>query len=505
MTPQLREYQKHQVTSARRELGLGNDTLIVAATGTGKTTSVAEIVRLVVEEGWRVLVLAHRRELLDQLFERCRLFGLSPAYELGKKRAGNARVVVSSVQTMANRLDRFSSKDFQLVVVDEAHHAPSPGYRLILDYFQAGGARVLGVTATPDRLDQVPLGTIFESVASEYDIVQAIEDGWLVPAKGIRIEVEGFDLSSVRQKVMDVHTPEEGWGDLGALHPGEVVDLHPGDLGRAAIRPEAVEGVVAPLLELAENKRTYVFAVNVAHAHALVDAINARRPGAARAVHADHKKFRMHRSERKQNLLDHKAGEFQFLVNVSVLTEGYDDPKVECVAMIRPTQSRVFYAQACGRGLRPCKEIDKKFCLVLDFVGVSCEHDLVGPEDALAGAMIGEVEDFKNPEEPEPQWPVFVDESEPESLDDLMAHVGIAPQPRQESRHVVDPADNPHVAKPNPAKSGHYRPTGMVARFTTAVVELIRGVARKLVDHKSSAVSRLWERAKKKWDDLGND
>lgn len=502
MTPQLRDYQQDQVTNARRELGLGNDTLIVAATGTGKTTSVAEIVRLVVEEGWRVLVLAHRRELLDQLYDRMKLFGLTPAFELGKKRAGKAKVVVSSVQTMANRLDSFSTKDFQLVVVDEAHHAPSPGYRLILDYFQSGGARVLGVTATPDRLDQVPLGTIFESVAAEYDIVRAIEDGWLVPAKGIQIEVEGFDLSSVRLKVMDVHTPDEGWGDLGQMHPGEVMDLHPTDLGNAAIKPEAVEGCVAPLLELAESKRTYVFAVNVAHAHALVDAINARRPGAARAVHADHKKFRMSKVERKQTLLDHKAGAFQFLVNVSVLTEGYDDPAVECVAMIRPTQSRVFYAQACGRGLRPCKEIGKKYCLVLDFVGVSCQHDLVGPEDALAGALVGEVEIHNAPEQPEVED--FVDESQPESLDDLARHVGIAPPPRPSAQSSTT-SGGANVAQGRPALPNRAEHVGFVARFTTTVVELIKNVGRRLLDHKNTAVTRLWERAKKKWDDFGND
>jgi superfamily II DNA or RNA helicase len=122
-----------------------------------------------------------------------------------------------------------------------------------------------------------------------------------------------------------------------------------------------------------------VFAVDVAHAHAVTASLNARRAGCARAVWGSS-------STRADDLAAHARGKFQFLVNVMVLTEGWDAPYVSCVAMARPTQSRVLYAQACGRGLR--LHPGKGDCLVLDFVGASCQHDLIGPEDALGGALV---------------------------------------------------------------------------------------------------------------------
>lgn len=379
---ELRPYQQIAVESALRELGYlagavaaRRSTLIEAATGTGKTTSFAEIVRRAFELGARrALVLAHRRELVDQALARLLAAGLDAAIERGARSAAGARVVVSSVQTITRRLDKYGPGAFDVIVIDECHHAPAPGYLGVLGHFSS--ARVLGVTATPDRADGAALGAVFESVAARYGISEAARDGYLARAIGLRVEVPGMDLSKVRRRVL---APRE----TSSLHAmRDAVDLHPGDLGRAALSPEAVEGVAGPLLDLASDRRTILFAVNRAHAAAIAVALCARRAGCARAVWGSS-------PTRADDIAAHQAGEFQFLVNVMVLTEGYDDPAIACVAMARPTQSRALYAQACGRGLR--LHPSKVNCLILDFVGVSCEHDLVGPEDVLGGALLGPV------------------------------------------------------------------------------------------------------------------
>ena len=376
----LRPYQLEAVEAAERDLAIARSTLIEAATGSGKTTTFSELARRTVGRGGRVLILAHRRELVDQAAERVRLFGMSALVLRGKARWSGEAVVCASVAAMRRRLATWPPDFFALVIVDEAHHAPALGYQVVLAHF--AGACVLGVTATPARADGVSLGTVFNRVSARYGVRRAIADGWLVSARGLRVVVDGMDLSKVRLKTV-------------ARGTRDVRDLHPGDLGAAAIAPAAVEGVAGPLLELAGDRRTVVFAVDRRHARAIADAINARRPDAARVVDGD-----MPAAERAQNLADHKAGAYQCLINVMVLTEGYDDPAIACVAMARPTTSWVLYAQACGRGLRPSP--GKRDLLVLDFVGAACAHNLVGPEDALAGALEAPVTVHRPARKPSP-------------------------------------------------------------------------------------------------------
>lgn len=369
----LRDYQLAAVDGAERDFASGIlRVMIEAATGTGKTTTFSEIVRREAARGRRSLVMAHRRELVDQAAADLRDLGLSVTVERGRVMAtGSEQVVCASVQTMAARLHRFDPAEFSLVVVDECHHVPSPAYRWVLAHFP--GARVLGVTATPDRADGVSLATVFDTCAARYGVAEAIAAGYLVPARGVVVEVPGMDLSKVRQRVVHRGTSRE------------VVDLHPRDLGLAAIAPEAVEGITGPLVELAGARRTVVFAVDRRHAYAITASLRARGRTAAWVDST------LPPADRRDVLRAHREGLFQYLVNVLVLTEGYNDPAIECIAMCRPTQSRALYAQACGRGLRPCVPVGKRECLVLDFVGASCQHDLVGPENALAGAMISPV------------------------------------------------------------------------------------------------------------------
>lgn len=259
------------------------------------------------------------------------------------------------------------------VLVHNCHHAVAPSAMRVLAHFPQ--ARICGATATPDRADGCSLGLAFDRCVSRYEIDQAVHEGYLVPVRAMRVEVEGLDLSAVRTKPIAAERSSEGaWRDIE--------DLHPGQLGRAACAPEAVEGVVSPLMEIAGAMKTVVFAVNRKHASALVASLNARRPGCARSVDGSMKK-----ADRDYVLSSFAAGEYQFLINCQLLVEGWDLPSVECVALARPTTSRVFVTQAIGRALR--LHPGKQFATVIDFTTASSQFSLVGPEDVLGGAMVG--------------------------------------------------------------------------------------------------------------------
>jgi superfamily II DNA or RNA helicase len=316
---------------------------------------------------------------------------------------GAVRVIVASVQTMARRLAEFPSDMFDLIVQDEAHHSCAPSFRQIYDHFRT--ARLLGITATPDRADQVALGTVFQRVAHSFDIALAVKSSCLCKARGIRVEVDGLDLSKVRQKIVRksggvprngdsgyVKTPDLGHGALLQADVGEVRDLHPGDLGKAVIEPKAVEGVVGPLLELAQSMKTIVFAVDVRHAHAICDTLVARGKTAV-VVHSA-----LRTEERAAALEAFRSGAAQFAVNVMILTEGFDMPSVECVALARPTQSRIFVAQTIGRALRPSP--GKEFATVIDFTTNTCKFTLVGPEDVLGGTGALTMEPYRSRRKP---------------------------------------------------------------------------------------------------------
>jgi superfamily II DNA or RNA helicase len=403
--PELRPYQVEQVEAVMRfhHVHQVRSVLVVAATGTGKTTSAGQIAYLAVENGETVLFLAHRSELITQAARRfTEDFGLDVGIEQGASYADAEPVVCASVATLrGKRLAKFPRDSFDVIIVDEAHHAAAQSYKNILDHFDT--ARVVGVTASPDRADGKPLASVFDYVAHRYEIEDAIDDGYLVPVRGIQVVVPGMDLSKVRSRRQIKRVPDglepvaELLGEtVDLLAPaGQArvapsgdqrysVDLHPTDLGAAVIDPLAVEGVAAPLIELAGDRRTVVFAVDIRHASAIVASLCAKREGCARVVHGKLKK-----RERRAVLAAHRACEFQFLVNCMLLTEGYDDPAIACVAMARPTMSRVLYSQAVGRALRLFA--GKSEALLLDFVGVGSKFDLVGPEDALAGALKGPV------------------------------------------------------------------------------------------------------------------
>ena len=267
------------------------------------------------------------------------------------------------MQTLkADRLKFFARRHKPtLIIVDEAHHAVSPSYRAILDAFP--DAKVLGLTATPDRSDELAMGQVFESVAFVYEIRDAIRDGYLCKIRVQRVLVDAINLTGVKTVAGDFNA-----GELDAVMAVE----------------EVLHGVVKPTIELAGNRRTIMFTTSVANAHRMAEVFNRYKPGSSMAVDGG-TPF----EERRRILRGHKSGEFQFLCNVGVLTEGYDDPAVSCIGMARPTKSRSLYAQCAGRGLRIFP--GKADCLLLDFVGNSGRHSLVSGLDVLDGKWDEEV------------------------------------------------------------------------------------------------------------------
>ncbi len=365
----LRPYQVEAATRIGGGWEGNRSQLVVMPTGTGKTRLFSEVAK-----HWPgpVVVIAHRTELIDQarraLEENCAEL---VSTEKAEQRAYGTRIVVASVQTLkGDRLDSFARRHpATLVICDEAHHAVSPSYRVIFDAFP--DAKLLGVTATPDRSDELAMGQVFDRVAFVYEIQDAIRDKYLCPIRIKQVQVSAIDLSDVSTVAGDLNQ-----GELDAVMKAE----------------EVLHGIIAPsgrgdsLIELAGDRKTAAFWTSVDAAHRAAEVINRYKPDSARAVDGT-----TAADTRKALLRDFDAGRFQFICNVGVLTEGWDSPGVECVAMARPTKSRALYAQCVGRGLRPSP--DKADCLVLDFVGNSGKHRLMSALDILAGRFDDEVVD----------------------------------------------------------------------------------------------------------------
>ena len=338
------------------------------ATGTGKTFTGSRIVANRASEG-RILWLAHRGELLDQAAETLhQRVGLHCNLEKAELRApremdlyGARPVVVASVPTMrGRRLKEWDRDAFATIVVDEAHHAPAKTYRDILGHFE--GAKVLGLTATPDRGDGTGMDTVFDHCAYEYDIRRGIEEGFLCSIQQKSVHCADLDISDVKTVA----------GDLSQ-----------GQLEQALIDGGVLHQTAAPLVELAGRRQTLVFTAGVAQAHALADVIAGYlgNPDLVKALDGSTPK-----DLRRKYIGDFRAGRIQYLLNCAVLTEGFDAPETSCVAVARPTKSRALYAQMIGRGTRIAD--GKQDCLILDFTGNSGRHRLVTPLDVLAGKAL---------------------------------------------------------------------------------------------------------------------
>jgi len=415
----LRDYQQKAVASVFDKWQRHVSTLGVAATGCGKTIIFANVIAQMQPK--RALVLAHRDELIIQAKDKIeQVAGLAVEIEKADLYASTSLfhktpVVVSSIQTQISgpkdrrRYLRFKPTDFGVLICDEVHHATSKSWKEVINYYrQNPDLRVLGVTATPDRADQEALGQVLESVAFEYGILDAIQDGWLVDITQQFVSVSSLDYSHVRTTAGD---------------------LNEGDLAKVMEMEENIQGICQPTLEVMHGlepktlakipvpewrdylgglgktpRRTIIFTVSVAQAEMGCNVLSRAIDGVEWVCGATAKE------KRRATLTRFAKGETHAVFNCGVLLEGFDNPGVEVIAMARPTKSRALYTQAIGRSTRPLPGLvdgietsegrraaiaasAKPFCRILDFVGNSGRHKLISCADVLGGKITPEAID----------------------------------------------------------------------------------------------------------------
>jgi len=344
----LRPYQQDFVDRVREGWRNYRKQLGVLPTGGGKTICFSDLAKG--ELPARTLVLAHREELVDQAIHKLlAASGIFAQKEKAEFSASlSASVVVASVQTMRRRLAKWPADHFALVVCDEAHHVLADEWQTVLRHFSP--ARVLGVTATPDRGDKRNLGQFFENIASEVSLFDLINQGWLarIHVKALPLKI---DLSEVRSVA----------GDYDPNGVGSALEPYLGAIARA-LKVEAASRRILAFLPLIETSKAFVRRCTEA---------------GLRARHIDGNS-----PDRKEILQAFANDEFDLLSNAMLLTEGFDDPGIDCIVNLRPTRSRSLYSQIVGRGTRvaPMKEN----LLLLDFLWQHERHNLIRPAHLVA-------------------------------------------------------------------------------------------------------------------------
>ena len=413
MGMELRPYQQQAMEAVLGQWDQGvRRTLLVLPTGCGKTVVFAKIAESAVRSGSRVLVMAHRGELLDQAADKIdKVTGLRCAVEKASETCIGSwyRIVVGSVQSLQRetRLSKFPSDYFDTIIIDEAHHCLSDGYQRVLAHFDS--ANVLGVTATPDRGDMQNLGQCFESLAYEYTLPQAIKEGYLSKIKALTVPLN-LDLTSV--------------GISGG-------DFKAGDIG-TALDPY-LQQIADEMVTYCSDRKTVVFLPLVATSQKFRDILNSKGFKAAE-VNGESK-------DRSEILRDFESGAYNVLCNSMLLTEGWDCPSVDCIVVLRPTKVRSLYSQMVGRGTRlfPGKE----HLLLLDFLWHTERHELCHPASLIC--KDGEVASkmVKNMEEA-PGVAVDIEEAEEKATSDVLIQREEAlakklAEMRKRKQRLVDP------------------------------------------------------------------
>ena len=325
--------------------------LLVIPTAGGKTIVFSFVIKARLDLG-PVLVLAHRDELVQQAVEKIAwCTGIAPEREKAEDYASlDAPIVVGSVQTLSRdaRHKRFPRTHFKTIIVDEAHRVLADSYQKVLNYFV--GAKVLGVTATPDRGDARNLGQYFEEIAYEISLIDLIKDGYICPIK-IRTVPLTIDISGVNTRAGDFSDDELG----------------------AALDP-LLEEIALAVKRYASTRKTLIFVPLIATADRFASVLRGLGLAAEMVCGV---------SKDRQEILDRfRTGETRILVNSMLLTEGVDIPSIDCVICLRPTKIRSLLAQMIGRGCRLSP--DKENLLVLDFLWQTNRHRLVQPASLIA-------------------------------------------------------------------------------------------------------------------------
>ena len=351
----LRPYQEEAKQAILKDFESGRQrTLLSLPTGTGKTIVFSSVLDERLRQGGKGLVIAHRDELLTQAQQKLwDAYGLASALEKGDSTAlgASAPVAVASIQSLSrpDRLEKFPADYFTDIVIDEAHHSLSDSYRRVIDHFAP--AKLLGVTATPDRGDKKNLSEIYENIAYEYSMRQAIADGYLCPIK-----------AKMLPAAVDLNRVTVSCGDYTADSLGEALEPY-------------LDGIATQLMQECGGRKTVVFLPLVRTAKLFCELLNSKGMAACEVDGES--------PDREETLAAFEAGKYQVLCNSMLLTEGWDCPSVSCVVILRPTKIRSLYAQMVGRGTRICP--GKEDLLLLDFLYLTEKHDLCTPA-SLFGA-----------------------------------------------------------------------------------------------------------------------
>ena len=408
----LRPYQDEARCSVESEWQEGRKrTLLVLPTGCGKTIVFSQIAADCVMKGQKVLIMAHRGELLEQAADKLKaVTGLKAELEKAESSAVGkwTPVVVGSVQTLMRekRLQSFKPDFFGAIIIDEAHHALSDSYQTVLKYFD--GANVLGVTATPDRADMKDMGEYFESLAYEYSLAKAIKEGYLCPIKAQTIPLK-LDISHVTMQS----------GDYKLSEVGTALDPYLGQIAQE-------------MKNYCRGRKTVVFLPLVATSKKFCRMLQEQGFRAAE-VNGES-------SDRAEVLKDFSEGKYDVLCNSMLLTEGWDCPSVDCIVVLRPTKSRSLYQQMVGRGTRLFD--GKEYLLILDFLWLTTKHELCRPAHLLA--KTAEVAKAMTKKIEEAPAPLDLEEAEKASTEEIIAQREEALAKKlQEMKHrkrkLVDP------------------------------------------------------------------
>ena len=363
---QLRPYQSNIITKTYDAIRSGaRHVLICLPTGGGKTAISSEIVRRCFEKGNRSIFCVHRQELMAQTFQTYVKNGLSPALiKAGAREHAENPCQIAMITTLVNRLERYPKED--VLIMDEAHHQASNTWAKVADFYK--NAVIIGLSATPCRLDGKPLNKFFDVMVEETTTKQLIKDGYLVP-------YQYFAPSEIDESGLVLGSNGE--------YTRESVE--------AVIKTSAVIGNnIKTYKELCYGKRNVVFAVNRKHAEAVCAEYNKA------GIPAEMLDGTCSDRERKETLARFGKNETKVLVNVDLFGEGFDLPAIEVVSLLRPTHSTALYLQQVGRALRTCPEIGKTQAIILDHVNNYKRHGF--PDDERQWSLDGKIRTTKSEE-----------------------------------------------------------------------------------------------------------
>lgn len=378
----------------------------------GKTIVFAKVAEECVRQGSRVLILAHRGELLEQAADKiAKSIGLNCAVEKAESTCIGSwfRIAVGSVQSLQRekRLGQFPQDYFGTIIVDEAHHCLSDGYQKVLGHFPQ--SHVLGVTATPDRGDMRNLGEYFESLAYEYTLPKAIREGYLSPIKALTIPLK-LDLSGVGTQA-------------GDFKSGEIA---------TALDPYLYQ-IADEMVKYCQDRKTVVFLPLVKTSQKFRDILEERGFRAAEVNGSS--------PDRPEILEAFDQGKYNVLCNSMLLTEGWDCPSVDCIVVLRPTKVRSLYCQMVGRGIR--LHPGKENLLLLDFLWHTDRHELCHPASLICDNPEVAQKMTQNLEE-DAGYPVDLEEAENKASNDVVAQREEAlanqlEEMRRRKKKLVDP------------------------------------------------------------------